>query len=138
MQITVDAETAAKLAEWYRNGRGVLRWENLEIGSSAAREVFTPSDINARPHWRYGNAEFVTPADITVEHATILEAFRGRFRRMYWGAWVQRGTEKRAQRLCKKHNVPETSWVFTYEYPGYVNVEILRSETRPFTEDFKI
>lgn len=131
-KITIDSTIESKLQEWLSAGRGIKSWSNLEIASGAAQQVFTPADVESAPNWRYGNPEILQPSDLLVETFEVLESFRGRFKAMYWGPWVADATEKKAQRLCAKHNQPSDSWRWQYDDPGYVVIEIGRKSTRPF------
>jgi hypothetical protein len=131
MTYTIDHEQVDKIRQWFDTGRGVKVWTNLEIASGASREVFTPADHETAPSWRYGEPKVLQVSDIEVRTSTVLQSFRGRFKAMYWGPWVQDATEKKAQRLCKYWNVPEDSWRWEPIGDGLVMVEILKSEVAP-------
>lgn len=127
----IGSQSVETFREWFTSGRGVKVWTNQEIASGYAHQVFTPGD-KGQPNWRYGSPQDLTPQDLTVEHATVLETFRGRFKAHYWGPGVAPGTENRAKRLCKKHGVPDDSWRWMYAEFGLVTVEILQSTFEPF------
>jgi hypothetical protein len=132
--VTIDSENVPKIRAWFQAGRGVTRWENMEIASGMARYVFTPGDTTS-PNWRYGKPQPIQPSEITVETHKVLETFRGRFKAMYWGPWVQPGTEAKAERLCSKHGVAKGSWRWSYYDSGLVTVEILQTVQSPFELD---
>ncbi len=139
MKVTIDQEHVTRLRDWFKAGRGVCCWQNLEIASGASREVFTPyfqgtndTETVSAPNWRYGNPTQIQPEDITVETFEVIETFRGRFKAMYWGPWVGKATEAKAKRLCASHGLPEDSWQWEHDTAGYVIVHIGRTTTAPF------
>ena len=133
--ITISADIAPKLLEWFQGGRGVIRWENQEIASGHAREVFTPGDNPEKPNWRYGNPSSISRDDIQVETFTVLKQWRGRFKAHYYGPGINRETERKAKRLCAKYKLPEDSWRWFHDdMPGYVQVQVGRIELQSFRD----
>lgn len=136
---TIDHTIAPKLLEWFNAGRGVTCWHLLEIGTDRARQIFAPADPttapnNLAPHWAYGNPEQVTMSMLNVDMSEEVETFTGRFKRMYWGPYVQPGTERRAQARCVKHGLDKDSWTFEYVGDGLVLVRILKPVLVPFEQ----
>lgn len=131
MATIIDSNIEPVIRGWLESGRGVTVWQNLEIASGRPLEVFTPSDA-PKPDWRYGSPASLSPIDIQVRHAEAVESFRGRFKAMYWGPWVNKGTEAKAERICAKHGLAKGSWSWKYEGDGLVIVTIERSIVKPF------
>lgn len=133
--ITISADIAPKLLEWLQGGRGVTRWENLEIASGHAREVFTPADNPEKPDWRYGNPISISRDDIQVETFTVSKQWRGQFKATYYGPGVSRNTLSKVKRLCAQYKLPEDSWRWEYDVePGYVQVQVGRISVQSFSD----
>ncbi len=130
--VRLDAAIEPKVREWIDSGRGLLAWENQEIGSSAAQYVYTPAITNGRqtdkPVWRYGNPQTVDVDRIVFVDVQVIQTFRAGLKRFYWGMWLTDASEAKAERLLAKiretHPGAVRSWSFDPDNPGKAIVEI--------------
>lgn len=130
--VRLDASIEPKVREWIDSGRGLLQWENQEIGSSAAHTVYTPAITDgaqtAKPSWRYGNPHTVEIDRIVFVDVQVLQTFRAGLKRFYWGMWLNDVSEAKAERLLAKiretHPGAVRSWSFDTDNPGKAIVSV--------------
>jgi len=116
-----DAEHLPKFREWIATRGGVIVWENQEIGGGAAREVMTPALTEdgapyPPPNWRYGKPLLLDVDSAIVGTFTVLEKFRGRVKKFYWGMGLAAATEAKAEKLCELRRLRSPSSKFEYRY----------------------
>lgn len=76
----VTTQEADKVRNWFKQGRGCVRWSNLEIGASRP-DMITPAmpegetlptnpvdsiDYKLKPHWSMGNPVIMLPTDLEI------------------------------------------------------------------------
>ncbi len=142
--LIIDTENEDKFRQWYNERGGVVCWENLEIGGSAATEVFTPlHDSNGNenltaPNWRYGRPSLVNRDSLRVQDFRVVEKFRGRIVKKYWGYDLLPASENKAKRLVEKlppitGELASSRWTLEYEYGNvFAQIEIGYEITREF------
>lgn len=147
--LEIDSDIVPTFKEWFRDKGGVVVWENQEIASGAAQEMFTPrirtmedgtttDDLSKPPGWRYGNPHLVDHYSLIVSVFTPVETFRGRFKAYYWGPGLAEATEKKAERMAWLLHTQSPSEQFTYRYefePPYAHVTIGKIVKRRY-QDF--
>jgi len=67
-------EDTAKVIDWIKSGRGVLRWTNKDLSNMSRGDMFTPGDADKAPHWAYvGQPEPVELDEIEVRTRTKVD-----------------------------------------------------------------
>lgn len=131
--LRIDAKLAPKFAEWQANRGGVLAWENQEIASPAASQVFTPATTETggpypKPNWRYDKPTMVDFASLIVAEFTPFESYRGRTKVFYWGLGLYPASEAKANRIVELRRLASPSSIFEFRWVpepyGLAKIEI--------------
>ena len=131
--LRIDSELVPKFAEWQATRGGVLAWENQEIASPAASQIFTPATTETgepypKPNWRYDKPTRVDFALLIVAEFTLLESYRGRTKVFYWGLGLYPASEAKAARLVELRRLMHPSGRFEFRWVpepyGLAKIEI--------------
>lgn len=72
--ILSDPKQVEQVTEWFRTGRGALRWKTCDLSNMSRPDILTPGDADKAPHWAYvGQPEEVTPDEIEVRTRTKVD-----------------------------------------------------------------
>ena len=139
-KFTVTQETAPKVREWVRSGRGLRLWHSVEIGAQRPEQL-TPADVTIPPHWAYTleASEIVTPADISMEILEDIpgEEIRSRDVRHYWGHDIHKAGKERARETCdriRKQTGRDVDWYHAFSEYGIAHVRFQFVECVSFAE----
>ena len=139
-KFTVTQETASKVREWVRSGRGLRLWHSVEIGAQRPEQL-TPADVTIPPHWAYtlDASEIVTPADISMEIREDIpgEEVRARVVRHYWGHDIHETGKARARKACeriRKQTGRDVDWYPAFSEYGIAHLRFQFVECVSFAE----
>lgn len=139
-KFTVDQNTAVKVREWVRAGRGLRLWRSVEIGAQRPEQL-TPADVTTPPHWAYTlyESEIVTPADISMELREDIpgEEVRSRDVRHYWGHDIHESGKERARKACeriRKQTGRDVEWYHAFSEYGIAHIRFQFVECVNFSE----
>ena len=139
-KFTVTQESAPKVREWVRSGRGLRLWHSVEIGTQRPEQL-TPADVTTPPHWAYTleASEIVTPADISMEIREDIpgEEVRSRDVRHYWGHDIHETGKERARKACeriRKQTGRDVDWYPAFSEYGIAHIRFQFVECVSFAE----
>lgn len=146
-KFTVTQETAPKVREWVRSGRGLRLWHSAEIGAQRPDQL-TPADVTTPPHWAYTleawdwmiiASEIVTPADISMEiiEGVPGEEVRARIVRHWWGHDIHESGKERARKACeriRKQTGRDVDWYHAFSEFGIAHIRFQFVECVSFAE----
>lgn len=139
-KFTVTQESAPKVREWVRSGRGLRLWRSVEIGAQRPEQL-TPADVTTPPHWAYTleASEIVTPADISMEIREDIpgEEVRSRDVRHYWGHDIHESGKERARKACeriRKQTGRDVDWYHAFSEFGTAHIRFHFVECVSFAE----
>lgn len=139
-KFTVDQNTAVKVREWFRSGRGARLWRSVEIGAQRPEQL-TPGDVTTPPHWAYTleASELISADDISMEIREDIpgDEVRSRDVRHYWGHDIHEAGKAKARKVCeriRKETGRDVDWLHAFSEFGIAHIRFQFVECVNFAE----